>query len=129
MDLGAVPWQARRTGNAEAYWRERRGRNMAQARMPMTATSSHGENRTWTAKPRTVRATTAMRTRAMIASMMIGLHCWRSNRADVLRLPPLVSRVDRGQPRFDPEMHPASLRVHPDPADRRGVQRQRGLAV
>jgi hypothetical protein len=101
------------TGRAEGYWRERRGRNMAQARVPMTASSSHGENRTCTAKLRTVRATMAMRTRAMIASMVIGLHCWRSGRADVLRLPPPTARVDRGHPRFDPEMRPASLRVNP----------------
>src|ERR1700746_3644935 len=107
MDLGAVPLQAMLTGNAEAYWRGGRGRSMAQARMPMTATSSHGENRTCTAKPRTVRATTAMRTRAMIASMMIGLHCCRSGCADVLRLPPQAAHVDRDQPWSDPEMQSA----------------------
>jgi hypothetical protein len=44
----------------------------------------------------------------MIASMVIGLHSGRTGCADVLRLPPPVARVDRDQPRFDPEMHPAS---------------------
>jgi len=102
-------------GRAAGYWWERRGRNFTQARMPMTASRSHGENRTCIAMLRTVRATMAMRTRAMIASMVIGLHCCRSGRADVLRLPPSAARVDRDQPRFDPEMHSASIRVTPGP--------------
>jgi hypothetical protein len=51
----------------------------------------------------------------MIASMVIGLRCCRSGCADVFRLPPQVARVDRDQPRLDPEMHPASIRVDPGP--------------
>jgi predicted enzyme related to lactoylglutathione lyase len=54
------------------YWRERLGRNLIQATMA-TITSSQGENRTCRTKPRTVRATMAARTRAMIAGMVIGL--------------------------------------------------------
>jgi hypothetical protein len=65
---------------------------------------------------RMARATKAMRMRAMIASIMIGLHCCRTGCADVLRLPPPAAYVDRDQPRFDPEMHPASIRVNPGPA-------------
>jgi len=79
----------------------------------MTASNSHGENGTCTAKPRTVRATMAMRTRTRIASMPIDLHYCRSGCADVLRLPPPVARVDRDQPRFDPEMRAASHDVPP----------------
>jgi len=58
--------------DSPGYWRERLGRNLIQATMA-TATSSQGENRTCRTKPRTVRATMAARTRAMIASMVIGL--------------------------------------------------------
>src|SRR5215472_4167494 len=101
------------TGRAAGYRRERRGPNLTQARMPMTASSSHGVNRTCTAKPRTVRATMAMRMRARIASMVIGLRWCRSGCADVLRLPSPAARVDRDQPRSGPEMHPASIRVNP----------------
>src|SRR5258708_36312359 len=96
------------------YWWECRGRNLIQARMPM-ATSSHGENRTCTAKLRTVRATMAMRTRAMIAGMVIGLHSCRSGGADVSRLAPPVARVDRDQPRFAPEVHPGKHQGRPWP--------------
>src|ERR1700733_5039829 len=64
----------RRSGVAGrwGYWRERRGRNLIQAAMAMAA-SSQGENRTWTVTLRTARATTAMRTMAMTAGMVIGL--------------------------------------------------------
>jgi hypothetical protein len=51
------------------YWRERRGRNLIQATMAMAA-SSQGENREWTVKLRTARATMAMRARAMRARAM-----------------------------------------------------------
>jgi len=54
------------------YWRERRGWNLIQARMAMAA-SSQGENRTWTVKLRTARTTTAMRTTAMTARLVISL--------------------------------------------------------
>jgi len=53
------------------YWRERLGRNLIQATMAMT-TSSQGENRMCRAMPRTVSATMAATTRAMMASMVIG---------------------------------------------------------
>src|SRR5947207_6471528 len=58
---------------AVGYRWERRGRNLIQARMPMPTSSTHGENRMWTAALRTIRATMAMATRAMMASMVIGL--------------------------------------------------------
>src|SRR5215472_11425285 len=117
-EKGEVPlirrrWRLMLTSRAAGYWRERPGRSLTQARTPMTTSSSHGENRTCTAKPRTVRATMAMRTRARIASMVIGLRWCRSGCADVLRLPSPSARVDRDQPRSGPEMHPASIRVNP----------------
>ncbi len=59
-------------GRPAAYWRARRGRNLMKATMA-TATRIHGENRTWATKLRTMRATTARRTRAMIPAMVIGL--------------------------------------------------------
>jgi hypothetical protein len=48
----------------------------------------------------------AMRTRATIANMVIGLRSCRSEGADVSRLPPQVARVDRDQPWFIPEVRP-----------------------
>jgi len=45
---------------------------LIKTRMPM-ATSSHGENRKWRVKLRTATATIAMRTRAMINGIVIGL--------------------------------------------------------
>jgi hypothetical protein len=73
--IGRDPFWPRRPGlpaGSPGYWRERLGRNLIQATMA-TATSSQGENRTCRTKPRTVRATMAARTRAMIAGMVIGL--------------------------------------------------------
>jgi uncharacterized damage-inducible protein DinB len=64
-------------GTTGRYRCERRGRNLIQARIAMTATSSQGENKMCTVKLSTVKATMAMRTKAMIASMMIGLHSLR----------------------------------------------------
>ena len=52
LAIGGVP-------GAGGYRRERRGRNLIQATMAM-ATSSQGENRRWTVKLRTARATMAM---------------------------------------------------------------------
>jgi hypothetical protein len=57
---------------AAGYWRERRGRSLIQARIPI-ATSSQGESRRCTVKLRIVRATMAMRARTMIPGIVIGL--------------------------------------------------------
>jgi hypothetical protein len=65
------------------YWRERRGPNLIQSRMPTTTSSSQGENKMCAAKPRMARATMAMRIRAMIASVAIGVHSCRSGGAHV----------------------------------------------
>src|SRR5690242_1107952 len=54
-------------------WRERRGRNLIQARMAMATCGSQGENRKCMVKLRTVRATMAIRIRAMIPGMVISL--------------------------------------------------------
>jgi hypothetical protein len=67
---GRVSWPD--VAIALGYRRERRGRNLIQTRMPM-ATSSQGEKNKCRAKPTTVRATKAMRTRAMIKGTVIGL--------------------------------------------------------
>src|SRR5258708_19218870 len=103
------------------YWGEGGGRNLIQARMPM-ATSSQGENRTCTAKLRTVRATMAMRTRAMIAGMVIGLQFMSQCGADISRLPPPAARVDRDQPRFAPEVHPGKHQGQPSPSRARQLR-------
>src|SRR5258708_15718823 len=95
-----------------SYWWECRGRNLIQARMPM-ATSSQGENRTCAAKLRTVRATMAMRTRAMIAGMVIGLHFMSQCGADISRLPPPAARLHPGPPRVAPDVHPGKHQGQP----------------
>src|SRR5204862_1643579 len=73
------PRQGERGGGCRrrCYRCERRGRNLIQARIAMMATSSQGENKMCTVKLSTVKATMAMRTKAMIASMMVGLHSLR----------------------------------------------------
>src|SRR5712691_1257958 len=50
------------------YWRQRRGRNLIQARMPM-ASNIQGENRMCRAKLTTIAMAMAMRTRARMAGM------------------------------------------------------------
>src|SRR5258708_31362627 len=110
------------------YWWECRGRNLIQARMPM-ATSSQGENRTCTAKLRTVRAAMAMRTRAMIAGMVIGLHSWLSvvliSQGCRRRLPASI-RISPGSPlRCIPE----SIRANPDPVRFRNSVAGAGLGL
>jgi NADPH:quinone reductase-like Zn-dependent oxidoreductase len=73
-DTGELALAAGRPG----YWREPRGRNLTQARTPRATSSSHGENRTCRAKPKTARPTSTMRTKAMIAIMVIGLRSCRN---------------------------------------------------
>ena len=63
--------QQEQYADSPGYWRERLGRNLIQATMA-TTTSSQGENRRCRTKPRTIRATMAARTRAMMAGMVIG---------------------------------------------------------
>ena len=86
------------------YWRGCRGPNLIQSRMPRTTSSSQGENRMCAAKPRMATATMAMRMRAMIASMAIGL---RSCRRDGAHLPGCRRRL------------PASIGISPDLSLRR----------
>jgi hypothetical protein len=52
----------------------------------------------------------------MNANMVIVLRWSRSGFADTSRLPPPAARANRGQPRFNPEIHPARIRVIPGPA-------------
>src|SRR5262249_35420289 len=70
---GDVCSQVLTRGGARGYRWERRGRNLIQAKMATASSNSQGENRKCTVKLRTVRATMAIRTRAMIAGMAIGL--------------------------------------------------------
>src|ERR1700733_6598569 len=84
--------------------------------MPTPAcSSSHGENRRCTTALKMMMAMMAMATRAMNANMVIVLRWCRSGFADTSRLPPLAARANRGQPRFNPEIQPARIRVNPGP--------------
>jgi hypothetical protein len=60
-------------GPTPGYRRERRGRSLSQARMPMAATNSQGDNRRCRTKPTTASATIATSAIAMIQNMSIGL--------------------------------------------------------
>src|SRR5215469_14437461 len=65
-------------GGVASYWRERRGRTLIQAKMPMAANINvQGENRICRATLTTITATMAMRTRARMAGMVIGLRSFR----------------------------------------------------
>src|SRR6516164_9805999 len=97
------------------YRWERLGRNLIQARTAMATSSSQGENRMCTTAPRMARATMAITTRAMIASIVIGL---RSGQAVAFMLqgcrrrwPPSI----RISPGYTLVWDPEGLRVIPDP--------------
>src|ERR1700739_1446190 len=82
--------------------------------MATIASRSQGENSRCAAKPRTARAKTAMRTRMMIAAMVIGFHSRlcagqrgvRGGCAYVSSLPPPAATVDRDQPGSHPDVAP-----------------------